>query len=111
MLRWWLRRRIEPPRADPVLARTRLGAMREDAGRFAGLSGARILIYWPHGFGDWVHLGAIVPLLEPSNTYAVTRFGDDYVSVMEGNRVDRCRSRAACARPATAPRRARPTWA
>jgi hypothetical protein len=60
--------------------------MREDRDRFAALDGVRALIYWPHGFGDWVHLGAIAPLLEASNTYAVTRFGDDYVSLMEGNR-------------------------
>lgn len=58
-------------------------AMREDRGRFASLSGRRVLIYWPHGLGDWVHFGAVAPLLEPSNIYAITRFGDDYVSVIE----------------------------
>lgn len=47
----------------------------------------RALIYWPHGFGDWVHLGHVLPLLEPSNAYAVTRYGDDYVSVMDANSV------------------------
>ncbi|MBV9718451.1 MAG: hypothetical protein JOZ77_03980 [Candidatus Eremiobacteraeota bacterium] len=66
-------------------ATLRLQAFREDGGRFAALRDRRVLIYWPHGLGDWVHLGAIVPLLEPSNVYALTRFGDDYVSVMEGN--------------------------
>lgn len=60
-------------------------AMREDRGRFAAVRGARVLIYWPHGLGDWIHLGAIAPLLEPSNTYAIVRFGDDYVSAMDGN--------------------------
>jgi hypothetical protein len=59
--------------------------MREDRGRFAALRDARVLIYWPHGLGDWVHFGAIAPLLEPSNGYAITRFGDDYVSLMEGS--------------------------
>jgi hypothetical protein len=59
--------------------------MREDRGRFAALREKRVLIYWPHGLGDWVHFGAIAPLLEPSNAYAITRFGDDYVSLMEGN--------------------------
>ena len=59
--------------------------MREDRGRFAALRDSRVLIYWPHGLGDWVHFGAVAPLLEPSNTYAITRFGDDYVSVMDGN--------------------------
>jgi hypothetical protein len=58
--------------------------MREDRGRFASLRDARVLIYWPHGLGDWVHFGALAPLLEKSNSYAITRFGDDYVSLMEG---------------------------
>lgn len=62
-----------------------LPAMREDRARFAALRDRRVLIYWPHGLGDWVHFGAIAPLLEPSNAYAMTRFGDDYVSVMEGS--------------------------
>ena len=62
-----------------------LVAMREDRGRFAALRDRRILIYWPHGLGDWVHFGFIAPLLEPSNAYAITRFGDDYVTLMEGN--------------------------
>jgi len=61
-------------------------AMREDRGRFARLRDARVLVYWPHGLGDWVHLGAILPLLEPSNAYAIVRFGDDYGSVMESDR-------------------------
>ncbi len=60
-------------------------AMREDRGRFAALEEKRILIYWPHGLGDWVHFGVLAPLLEPSNRYAITRFGDDFVSVLEGN--------------------------
>jgi hypothetical protein len=64
-----------------------LPALREDRGRFAALHERRVLIYWPHGFGDWVHLGYVLPLLEASNRYAVTRFGDDYVSLMEGNAV------------------------
>jgi hypothetical protein len=63
----------------------RVRAMREDRGRFAALRNERVLIYWPHGLGDWVHFGGIAPKLEPSNMYAITRFGDDYVSVMEGN--------------------------
>ncbi len=66
-----------------IAAQATVRAMREDRGRFAALSGRRVLIYWPHGLGDWVHFGALAPLLEPSNTYAITRFGDDYVSVME----------------------------
>ena len=62
-----------------------LPVLREDRGRFAALRDTRVLIYWPHGLGDWVHFGGVLPLLEPSNTYAITRFGDDYVSLMEGS--------------------------
>lgn len=60
-------------------------AMREDRNRFARVQGARVLVYWPHGLGDWVHLGAILPLLDAGNAYALVRFGDDYASVMERN--------------------------
>ncbi|MBV8149124.1 MAG: hypothetical protein JO092_08540 [Candidatus Eremiobacteraeota bacterium] len=79
-------RRARAPAPDPALPQIVLGAMREDRERFAGLDGVRALVYFPHGFGDWVHLGSIAPLLEASNTYAVTRFGDDFVALMEGNR-------------------------
>lgn len=68
------------------IAGIRVRAMREDRGRFAKLSGTRVLIYWPHGLGDWVTFGVVAPALEPSNAYAITRYGDDYVSVMERNR-------------------------
>jgi hypothetical protein len=54
---------------------------RDDA--FAQLRGERVLIYWPHGFGDFVHLGYVLPLLERSNTYFVTRFGDDFVHLYD----------------------------
>lgn len=64
-----------------------IAAVREDRGRFAALKNRRVLAYWPHGFGDWVHLGYLLPLLEPSNAYAVTRYGDDCVSLMDGNPV------------------------
>ena len=46
----------------------RLPAVREDRGRFAALRRKRVLIYWPHGFGDWVTFGAVAPLLEPTVT-------------------------------------------
>jgi hypothetical protein len=59
--------------------------MREDRGRFAAVRDSRVLIYWPHGLGDWTHLGAIGTLLEPTNRYAIVRFGDDYGSIMEGS--------------------------
>jgi ADP-heptose:LPS heptosyltransferase len=59
-------------------------AMREDRERFARLRNERVLLYWPHGLGDWVHLGVLAPLLEPSNRYAVTRAGDDYVAMLDG---------------------------
>jgi hypothetical protein len=60
-------------------------AIREDRGRFAALRERRVLIYWPHGLGDWVHFGHVAPLLDDSNAYAIARFGDDYVSALEGS--------------------------
>ena len=60
-------------------------AMREDRGRFAAVRDARVFVYWPHGLGDWTHLAAIAPLLEPSNAYAIARFGDDYSALLEGH--------------------------
>lgn len=48
---------------------------------FRRLSNTNILIYHPHGFGDWVFLSYILPLLEPSNRYFVARYGDHYASL------------------------------
>ncbi len=59
--------------------------MDEKRGEFARLRNTNVLIYWPHGLGDWVHLSVILPLLESSNRYYITRFGDDFVSVLDGN--------------------------
>ena len=53
---------------------------------FARVKNERVLVYWPHGLGDFVHFGYVVPLLEPSNTYAITRFGDDFVHLYDGAR-------------------------
>ena len=55
----------------------------ERHGAFANLRSARVLVYWPHGLGDFVHFGYVVPLLEPSNTYFITRFGDDFVHLYD----------------------------
>jgi hypothetical protein len=54
-------------------------------GRFSELRGSNVLIYWPHGFGDWVQLAYIAPLLEPSNRYWITHHGDDTTTLMEGH--------------------------
>lgn len=64
----------------------RLPVYDERRGRFARVRNSRVLIYWPHGLGDWAHLATILPFLEPSNEYAITRYGDDYVCLMDGNR-------------------------
>lgn len=58
---------------------------RDTGGGFKSLANARVLIYWPHGFGDWIFLSYILPLLEPTNRYWITRFGDDTVCLMEGS--------------------------
>lgn len=57
----------------------------ERRGAFAQLRNRRVLIYWPHGLGDFVHLSYVLPLLEPSNTYFITRFGDDYLHLYDGD--------------------------
>jgi len=57
-----------------------------DRGGFSSLRGARVLIYWPHGLGDLVGLGYVLPLLDRSNRYWITRFGDHYTALMEDNR-------------------------
>lgn len=54
-------------------------------GAFRDLRNSNVLIYWPHGFGDWVQLSYVLPLLHPSNRYWITRFGDHYTAVMEGH--------------------------
>jgi hypothetical protein len=59
----------------------------DDGRRFGSVTNRRVLIYWPHGLGDFVHLSLVVPLLEPSNEYYLTRFGDDFVHLYdEGER-------------------------
>lgn len=63
----------------------RIAVLDERRGRFARLRHKRVLIYWPHGLGDFAHLATILPFLERSNQYAITRYGDDYVSLMDRN--------------------------
>jgi hypothetical protein len=63
----------------------RMRVFTHDRGGFESLTGSNVLLYWPHGFGDWVFLSYVLPLLEPSNNYFVTRFGDHSVSLYEGN--------------------------
>ncbi len=55
----------------------------DDGRTFGSVTDQRVLIYWPHGFGDFVHLSYVVPLLEPSNTYYLTRFGDDFTHLYD----------------------------
>jgi hypothetical protein len=63
----------------------RLQAWTAERGEFTRVRGESVLLYWPHGFGDWVQLAYVLPLLERSNRYWITRFGDDNVAVMDGN--------------------------
>lgn len=59
----------------------------ERGGAFARLQNRRVLIYWPHGLGDFVHFSYVAPLLEPSNTYYLTRFGDDFVHLYDEDEI------------------------
>ena len=58
-----------------------LEVFQRDEDRFGEVRGRRVLIYWPHGFGDFVFL---LPLLEPSNRYYVTRWGDANTALFDG---------------------------
>ena len=72
------------PAIAPTIPSTVLPAYNERSGRFARLRGERIAIYWPHGFGDWIHFGTIAPMLSPENAYAIFRLGDDYSALFCG---------------------------
>ncbi|MGC8484949.1 MAG: glycosyltransferase family 9 protein [Candidatus Baltobacteraceae bacterium] len=74
------------PAIAPGLPSTVLPAYNERHDRFARLRGERMAIYWPHGFGDWVHFGHVAPMLSPENTYAIFRLGDDYSALFAGAR-------------------------
>jgi len=68
-----------------MLSRMReMRVYRGDKDRFREVKDAKILIYWPHGFGDWVFLGYILPFLERSNRYFITRFGDGSTALYDG---------------------------
>ncbi len=72
------------PAIAPELPYTVLPAYNERRDRFARLRGERVAIYWPHGFGDWVHFGLVAPMLSPENAYAIFRLGDDYSALFFG---------------------------
>ncbi len=72
------------PAIAPGLPSVALPAYNERGADFARLRGERIAIYWPHGFGDWVHFGHIAGLLSPENAYAIFRIGDDYSALFSG---------------------------
>lgn len=57
----------------------------ENGNNFRNVQKSNVLIYFRHGFGDLVTFSSILPLLEPSNRYWVTRFGDDYTSILDGS--------------------------
>jgi hypothetical protein len=50
---------------------------------FAEVHDANVLIYFPHGVGDWAQFAYLLPTLEPSNRYWMTCYGDDFVSLIE----------------------------
>lgn len=57
----------------------------ERGGAFARLRGKRVLIYWPHGFGDFVHFGYVAAHLSDENVYRIARFGDAFTHLYDGN--------------------------
>ncbi len=74
-MKWFGRRTRE--------ANLRLPVFDERDGAFAALRNRRVLIYWPHGLGDFVHFSYVAPLLDPTNRYYLTRFGDDFVHLYD----------------------------
>jgi hypothetical protein len=56
-----------------------------ERGDFRHVRDRRVLIYFPHGFGDWVQFASVVPLLDDSNRYWITRFGDDNTSLFDAH--------------------------
>lgn len=69
--------------------RLRLRVFTFDHGRFDRVSGSNVLLYWPHGFGDWAQLSLVLPFLNPSNRYWITRWGDDAVTLLDGHTIAR----------------------
>lgn len=64
---------------------TAIRVMTYDRGRFAYERGSNLLLYWPHGVGDWVQFSVVAPYLNATNRYWITRWGDDIVSVLDGH--------------------------
>jgi len=50
---------------------------------FFALRNENVLIFWPHGVGDWVFLGTVLSLADKSNNYYVARFGDHHFPIFE----------------------------
>lgn len=70
---------------EMMLSRPReMQVYRRDNDGFGKVRNTNVLIYWPHGFGDWVFLGYIIPFLDQSNRYFITRFGDDNTALFDG---------------------------
>ena len=67
------------------LTRYRLPVYTHERGAFNGVRDAKVLIYFPHGLGDRAQFARVLPMLEPSNRYWMTRYGDDCIAL-----VDRC---------------------
>src|SRR5690348_14423977 len=65
----------------------RIKCYTHDRGGFADLRREHVLLYWPHGFGDWVQFSLVLPYLDQTNRYWMTRFGDDTVSVLSSHSI------------------------
>jgi len=76
---------MHPTSRNLITRKYRARFFREDNEGFRSLKNSNILVYFPHGFGDWVFLSYILPFFEPTNRYWITRFGDDSAWLMEGN--------------------------
>ena len=50
-------------------------------------SNENVLIYFPHGLGDWVMYNTVTPLLNTNNNIFMTGYGDNYTSVLDNSNV------------------------
>ena len=66
--------------SEPYPIKTHPDALRQG---FFSLRGENVLVYWPHGIGDWVFLGLVLGLADKSNHYYVVRFGEDHLPIFE----------------------------
>lgn len=65
----------------------RVRVYRQNLNEFRSVRNSHVLIYFPHGFGDYVQLSYVLSLLDRSNRYWIFQFGDDNSSLFSGHEI------------------------